>query len=206
MTDMLVYAGFWRRFAATILDTFILAMPITAIVILLAGNLLDTPPPPTDMASIMQEANRKAEATYSPLDTKRLQQLILKKTRGTETESEMPPWVNLLSCVVLIMTTILLTASRRMQATPGKWLLNMRIIDAETGHAISKGQAALRYVGYVASSLVLCLGYVMVAFTRQKTGLHDLIARTRVVIGRVPLREQRGRGDEVHTITNGAAD
>ena len=41
-----------------------------------------------------------------------------------------------------------------------------------------------RFWALLLSGLVLAIGYLMVAFTQEKTGLHDLICNTRVVHGR----------------------
>lgn len=69
-------------------------------------------------------------------------------------------------------------------ATPGKKMLGLVIVTAatkSTGGGIGWGTAILRALGYFLSSALLGLGYLLVAFTSQKQGLHDLIASTRVV-------------------------
>ena len=67
-------------------------------------------------------------------------------------------------------------------ATPGKALLGLAVCTPEgtPGEGIGWGKSALRLVGYVVSSLLLGAGYLMVAFTSGKRGLHDLIAGTYV--------------------------
>lgn len=52
------------------------------------------------------------------------------------------------------------------------------------GESLELGPAVLRYLGYFASTLLLGIGYLMVAFTPQKRGLHDYIAGTVVVRAR----------------------
>ena len=47
------------------------------------------------------------------------------------------------------------------------------------GQRISFGEATGRYFSKILSS-VLCIGYIMVAFTDKKQGLHDMIASTLV--------------------------
>ena len=65
-------------------------------------------------------------------------------------------------------------------ATPGKSLLGL-VIRTESGETpIGLKRAALRLIGYLASSLVLGLGFAMIAFSEDKRGLHDRIAGTRV--------------------------
>ena len=52
---------------------------------------------------------------------------------------------------------------------------------AGPGPGLGWGPALLRLVGHLVCSLTFGLGYLLVAFTAQKQGLHDLIAKTRVV-------------------------
>ena len=70
---------------------------------------------------------------------------------------------------------------RLWQATPGKAMLSLRVVDADTGKTLSVGQAAARYVCYILSMLPLCLGFIWIAFDRKKQGWHDKIAQTVVV-------------------------
>jgi len=65
--------------------------------------------------------------------------------------------------------------------TPGKMALRIKVIRTD-GSPISYGRAALREVpGKFISSILLGLGYIMVAFDKQKQGLHDKIADTYVI-------------------------
>jgi uncharacterized RDD family membrane protein YckC len=65
--------------------------------------------------------------------------------------------------------------------TPGKMALRVKVIDNDGG-PVGYGQAFVREViGKFLSSLILCIGYLMVAFRADKRGLHDLVARTRVI-------------------------
>ncbi len=85
----------------------------------------------------------------------------------------------LLSYVFPIVATILFWIYR--SATPGKMLLNLKIIRSEDGSAPTKGQCVLRYVGYIVSSIALGLGLIWVAFDKRKQGWHDKMAKTYVV-------------------------
>lgn len=70
------------------------------------------------------------------------------------------------------------------EATPGKMMLSLRVVDAETGKTLTAGQAIARYLTYILSMLPLCLGFVWVAFDRRKQGWHNKIAQTVVVRAR----------------------
>ncbi len=58
--------------------------------------------------------------------------------------------------------------------------LGLKIVTAQGGK-LTWGKAILRYVGYFVSGIILGIGYLMVFFTENKKGLHDMIAGTRVV-------------------------
>ena len=65
--------------------------------------------------------------------------------------------------------------------TPGKMALQIKVIHND-GSDIGYGQAFVREtIGKMISYLLLCIGYLMVAFRRDKRGLHDLLASTRVI-------------------------
>jgi uncharacterized RDD family membrane protein YckC len=66
--------------------------------------------------------------------------------------------------------------------TVGKKALNIKVVTAEGGE-ISRGQAWGRAASRQLLSLVPCLGLVdyLVAFGQEKTCIHDMMAKTRVV-------------------------
>ncbi len=70
-----------------------------------------------------------------------------------------------------------LMESSKFQGTIGKWALKMRVADEE-GKQITFARATGRYFAKILSSLTLGIGYIMVAFTERKQGLHDILART----------------------------
>ena len=69
--------------------------------------------------------------------------------------------------------------SSRFQATPGKMLVRVKVTDLEGGR-ISFARATGRQVGKWVSGIILGIGYLLVAFTDRKQGLHDMIASTLV--------------------------
>lgn len=75
-----------------------------------------------------------------------------------------------------------LTESSSWQATVGKRLLSLRVTDMN-GNRLNFGRATGRYFGKVLSSMICLIGFIMVAFSEKKQGLHDLLANTLVVKG-----------------------
>jgi uncharacterized RDD family membrane protein YckC len=64
---------------------------------------------------------------------------------------------------------------------PGKMLFGAVIVDADTGEKPSALKYVLRYLGYIVSTIPLCLGFLWIAFDARKQGFHDKIANTVVV-------------------------
>ena len=69
--------------------------------------------------------------------------------------------------------------SSEWQATVGKKILGMKVTDT-AGERINFVKATVRYVAKILSSFILMIGFIMVAFTAKKQGLHDFIAGTLV--------------------------
>lgn len=72
-------------------------------------------------------------------------------------------------------------------ATPGKWLLGLRLIDHQGRYPIGMSRAALRLVAYMVSSLTLGTGHMLMVFRLDRRALHDILAGTRVVRRRAAL-------------------
>ena len=70
-----------------------------------------------------------------------------------------------------------LLLSSSWQATVGKMVLGLRVTDVQ-GQPIDFGRATLRHFAKYLSALMFGIGYLMVAFTEKKQGLHDLMAGT----------------------------
>jgi uncharacterized RDD family membrane protein YckC len=66
-------------------------------------------------------------------------------------------------------------------ATPGKLLTGLRVIGGGRRRGIGLGRALMRLCGMWVSAALLGLGFLMVAFTRDKRALHDHLAGTAVM-------------------------
>jgi uncharacterized RDD family membrane protein YckC len=70
--------------------------------------------------------------------------------------------------------------SSSWQGTIGKRVLRLKVVD-EAGNRISFGRATGRFFAKILSSMFFCIGFIMIAFTERKCGLHDMLAGTMVV-------------------------
>jgi uncharacterized RDD family membrane protein YckC len=71
----------------------------------------------------------------------------------------------------------------RYGATLGKMALGVKVVRPD-GSLISVGRAFGRYFAKMLSAIILCIGYLMVAFDSESRGLHDMICDTRVIKAR----------------------
>jgi uncharacterized RDD family membrane protein YckC len=82
-------------------------------------------------------------------------------------------------CVLIALCYFTLFVGFRGQ-TPGKMLLRLRIIRV-TGEEVGYGRALVRWIGQILGVLSLGIGFLMVAVSRKRQGLHDKLAGTYVV-------------------------
>ena len=156
--DEVRYAGFWIRFVASLVDTFVLALPIGIVVYFLSdGNWFDF--------SLYQQ-NLQMAMSGNPNALNMQPQTSMK-------------WELLFEFLVLLVTVIFWEKFKG--TTPGKRFVNIKIVDAQTLKDIDNKQAITRSIGYIASSIILFGGFLMIAFRKDKKGLHDILAGTAVI-------------------------
>ena len=86
---------------------------------------------------------------------------------------------NILSIAISWMYFAVFESSEWM-ASPGKKVLGLIVTD-EQGMKISIGRATRRYLAKIVSGLILGIGFIMIAFTARKQGLHDKVFHTLVL-------------------------
>ncbi len=152
------YAGFWIRFIASFLDTLLLALPVAIIIYFLSdGNWFD-------FTQYQQNLQMAMSGNPHALDNQ-------PRTSFT--------WELIFEIAVLVVTVIFWDKWRG--ATPGKKFLHIKIVDAQTFQDITNKQAITRSLGYIPSTLLFCIGFLMVGFRNDKKALHDLLANTAVI-------------------------
>ena len=88
-------------------------------------------------------------------------------------------WDLLLNYVVPFVATIWFWL--KFLGTPGKMALRLRLVDAETGAALTIGQSIGRYFAYILAAIPLMLGFIWIGVDKRKQGWHDKLAGTVVV-------------------------
>jgi uncharacterized RDD family membrane protein YckC len=153
--SVVVYAGFWRRYFALLIDG-IIATPIFCLLLLpfgVTGALT---------AAIGKAADDPENFTVAMAGL----------------------WFFVTAAIVLSLVgswlyhTVLESSS--YQGTFGKKILGMAVTDLN-GQRISFARANGRFFGRFLSGLILNIGFIMAAFTEKKQTLHDILSGCLVV-------------------------
>ena len=89
---------------------------------------------------------------------------------------------NLLALLTLVYDTVLIAICA---TTGGKHQFRLLVVRTD-GSRIGPGRALARAIATGLSAIILGLGFLMVAFRKDKRGLHDLICDTKVIRRRGP--------------------
>lgn len=149
------YGGFWIRVVAYIIDRLIVGIAFIPFWIIYGVRLV----------SQLQHMSPNGPEDFDP------EQFV-----------EIFHFVFLIAGFAIIVQWLyeaLLTSSS-WQATIGKRIFSLKVTD-EAGNRISFGRASGRFFAKILSDLIFSIGFIMVAFTARKQGLHDMIAGTLVM-------------------------
>ena len=107
---------------------------------------------------------------------------VIPQTMMTENVQVTSVAVSMPQVIMLVASWVYFAGleSSAWQATVGKKMLGMQVTDT-SGERIDFIKATIRYFAKILSSFILMIGFIMVAFTEKKQGLHDFIAGTVVL-------------------------
>jgi uncharacterized RDD family membrane protein YckC len=164
------YAGFWKRFAAWLLDYFLLLIP--------SGFILS-------FTNLADEVRKLLATAMSGEDT-----TAAVKEYAAAIHSAEPA---LLAIVLIGYFYYAFLESSPWQATLGKLALDLRVTDLD-GKRLSVGRSMSRnfvrlFNAITAFIPLVC--YIAVAWTSRKQGLHDLLAKALVLNGRASKFESK---------------
>jgi uncharacterized RDD family membrane protein YckC len=152
------YAGFWIRFAAHLIDSILLGIPIGIVAVIVIGRSVNA-------FSCGYVTGTDGFSSYQCTGLNSLSSALL-----------LP---QLMSLVLSAVYFVVLWSWQGQ--TLGQKILGLHVVDAATGQKIGVGRAIGRYVGYVISAWVLFIGLIWAAFDQRKQGWHDKMASTFVV-------------------------
>jgi uncharacterized RDD family membrane protein YckC len=150
----MIYAGFWKRFVAYLIDNT-LVFVITFLVF------------------------------YFFLGFDQSLKDFIDSDHGLEARIEFYPERNIVrdtSLILWLIYSIVMEASA-LKGTIGKRVLKISVVD-KNGDRISFNRSIGRNTSKILSIIPFFLGLLWVAFTKEKKGWHDMIAKTYVVKGR----------------------
>jgi len=151
------YGGFWIRFVAYILDYIVIGM-IESLLVL-----------PLLIVMGLQVTFWDQLADLEKGDTDMIIATLISAGSGVY-----------LSILMLTWLYFAIFQSGPRQATPGKMILGLIVVDAN-GARLSFARASLRYFSKYISSAVLMMGYIIAGISPRKQALHDMIANTYVL-------------------------
>ncbi|MCP1372925.1 RDD family protein [Dyella lutea] len=155
------YAGFWKRFAAYIVDSLVLYIPNLMILSAMGGEVGRE-----QLSNAVQNAAGNFDLVMHAYSQ------YLSANAGTSFVTALVAWLYFAFC-----------ESSAWQATVGKLALGIRVTDLH-GARISLPRALGRYPAKMLSAIILLFGFMMAGWTQRKQALHDMIAGTLVLNGR----------------------
>ena len=159
------YAGFWIRLGAYIVDYIVLTIVLIILFfVLMAIGIIDFGP----MMEMAQDPSMQSGGEVDPA------------TEAAALEMMKGMGIFYLLAIIVGWLYEAIMVSSSMQATPGKMVFGLRVQTVD-GQQVGFGRATGRFLGKIISSLIACIGFLMIAFTERKQGLHDMIAGTLVV-------------------------
>lgn len=166
---MAEYAGLSARVGAALIDLVVLMVPLS----LFAGVMFETL---WGGPNYGQQEVLMAQQTFNN-DPEMAWQLIGQMFSGDHLQRWMTENVIFTFCAGVLLVALWYAYS----ATPGKMLMGMKIVDADTGMPPNNGQNIIRFLGYHASVLAAGLGIFWIMWDKRRRAWHDMMANTVVV-------------------------
>jgi hypothetical protein len=69
-------------------------------------------------------------------------------------------------------------------ATPGKMICRLKVVDAKTGGKLGDWQSIMRVFSYLIASIPLGLGFFWIGLNKKRRGWHDYLAGSEVIVVR----------------------
>jgi len=160
------YVGFWKRFLAFLVDSLAVTVVLAPLMLALyGGGYFD---------KLHAELASMLASTGDPVvDAMRILEILDRRDSAVAALSDIRVQIAFAVTVILFW--------RFRGATPGKMLVNAKIVTADGLAQPSTGRLIGRFLAYFISSIPACLGFLWIAFDRRKQGWHDKIAGTVVI-------------------------
>lgn len=173
-TSPVRYAGFWRRMMAYGIDQHVVAL-LVFLGDFLLGSVAHAQTSDDNVNQLIKMGWLPAPAPGQSVNDV----LMLSGASGT-------PWFTGTDIAVFLIASffyhVWFTAGR-WQATPGKRWCGIYVVRTN-GVAIDLKFSIIRWFARFMSWFTFCLGFMLIAFSREKVSMHDAICGTRVIYGK----------------------
>ena len=166
--QVVTYASLNKRVVAAAIDLFILMM----MMYLVAAPLQKIIYQDKDFSAVVESLEQTTQSQQT-IDLGQLLDALLQ-------EGFLYRYIAMQFAILLIMAIYTAFFWFKYDATPGKWVMGCKIVNAKTLEPATKSQKVLRLFGYFISTITI-IGFPMIAFTKKSEGLHDKIAGTVVI-------------------------
>ena len=160
------YVGFWKRFLAFLIDSLVVSVILSPVMLALYGG------------GYFDKLNAELAALFASsgdptADAMRMLEILDRPDSAVKALGDVRVQIG------IVVATILFWRFRG--ATPGKMLVKAKIVRADDLGQPSSGRLIGRFLAYFVSIIPFFLGFLWIAFDKRKQGWHDKIAGTVVV-------------------------
>lgn len=160
------YVGFWKRLLAFFIDSLIVSLILSPLMLALYGGGY--------FAKLNAEVAALLVSSGDPnADLARMLEILGRPDSAISAMSDIRVQFGLLVATILFW--------RFRGATPGKMLVKARIVTADGLRQPSTGRLIGRFLAYLVSIIPAFLGFLWIAFDKRKQGWHDKLAGTAVI-------------------------
>ena len=160
------YVGFWKRFLAFLVDSAVVLVVLSPLMIALYGGGY--------FGKLAAEWSALTTSSGDPnADAARIAAMLSRPDSAIMALTDIRVQIGFGVAIILFW--------RFRGATPGKMLIKAKIVKAEDLAQPSAGRLIGRFFAYFVSILPACLGFLWIAWDKRKQGWHDKLAGTVVI-------------------------
>jgi len=160
------YVGFWMRLLAFFIDSLVVSLILSPLMLALYGGGYFTKLNAELAALLVSSGDPSA-------DLARMLEILGRPDSAISAISDIRVQFGLLVATILFW--------RFRGATPGKMLVKAKIVTADGLRQPSTGRLIGRFLAYFVSIIPSFLGFLWIAFDKRKQGWHDKLAGTVVI-------------------------
>jgi uncharacterized RDD family membrane protein YckC len=160
------YVGFWKRFLAFLIDSAVVVVVLSPLMLALYGGGY--------FGKLGAEWAALTASSGDPnADALRILDILSRPDSAIMALGDLRVQIGFAVAIILFW--------RFRGATPGKMLIGAKIVTADGLAQPSTGRLIGRFLAYFVSIFPACLGFLWIAFDKRKQGWHDKIAGTVVI-------------------------